>query len=145
MAELKKKSKSAKKKPVRYHWVDKKILVVEDMEVNHMLIDRILQFTSASVLWAMDGETAVELCEIHDDIDCVLMDLRLPKMDGYEATKRIRKMRPDLPIIVQTAYLRISEKSKVLEVGANDLVPKPIDKALLLSTMSKYIDKKKKN
>ena len=139
MAEVKKKVKSHKKKPVRFHWVDKKILVVEDMEVNHMLIDRILQYTSTKLLWAMDGEAAVELCQIHDDIDCILMDLRLPKMDGYQATKEIRKFNKKVPIIVQTAYLKLSEKDKVIEVGANDLVPKPIEKNLLLKTMAKYI------
>ncbi len=141
MAYVKKKKKKSKKSSWPYHWVDKVILVVEDIEVNHMLIDRILQRTSAQLLWAMDGERAVEICRENDNIDLVLMDIRLPKMDGFQATREIRKFRPDLPIIAQTAYVMEDEIDKVLEAGCNDLVTKPIDKEVLLKKMSKYLDK----
>ncbi len=140
-----KKSKSTKPpKKFIYRWVDKKILIVEDLEVNHMLIDRILQRTSANLIWAMDGEEAVELCQQHNDIDLVLMDIRLPKMDGYEATRRIRKFRNDLPIIAQTAYVMEKNKHKVLDAGCNDLITKPIDKNILLDKVHKYIIKNNK-
>ncbi|MEA3497018.1 MAG: response regulator [Bacteroidota bacterium] len=140
-----KKSKSKKSPPkFIYRWVDKKILIVEDLEVNHMLIDRILQRTSANLIWAMDGEEAVELCQQHNDIDLVLMDIRLPKMNGYEATKRIRKFRNDLPIIAQTAYVMENNKHKVIDAGCNDLITKPIDKNILLDKVHKYIMKNNK-
>lgn len=140
MIKIKRSEKKISDKP-RYRWIDKTILIVEDMEVNHMLIDRILKRTSAQLLWAMDGKNAVEMCMNNEEIDCVLMDIRLPIMDGYEATKAIRKFRKDLPIIAQTAYVMEDEKDKVLEVGCNDLVTKPIDKDALLSTVDKYINR----
>jgi len=134
------KKKSKKKiKKWNYHWVDKHILIVEDIEVNHMLIDRILQRTSANLYWAMDGEKAVEMCQDLDKLDCVLMDIRLPKMNGFDATREIRKFRPDLPIIAQTAYVMEDEIDKVLEVGCNDLVTKPINKDVLLKKMKKHM------
>lgn len=123
-----------------YFWRDKCILIVEDIETNHMLIDRILRKTKAQVLWAMDGERAVELCLENENIDLVLMDIRLPKMNGYDATKKIRTFRPDLPIIAQTAYVLYEEIDKVLEVGCNDLVTKPIIAEVLLEKCRKYLN-----
>ncbi len=122
-----------------YYWRNKCILIVEDIETNHMLIDRILRKTKAKILWAMDGEKAVELCKKNEDIDLVLMDIRLPKMNGYDATKTIREFRPELPIIAQTAYVMYEEKDKVLEVGCNDLVTKPIIPEVLLEKCRKYL------
>lgn len=106
-----------------------------------MLIDRILRRTSAKLLWAMDGVQAVELCKENDNIDVILMDIRLPKMNGYDATREIRKFRKEVPIIAQTAYVLPEEKGKVLEVGCNDLITKPIVKDILLETVAKYIEK----
>jgi len=125
----------------KYRWRDKKILVVEDVKTNHMLIDRILRRTSAKILWAMDGAKAVDMVKNDDSIDIILMDIRLPKLNGYDATREIRKFRKDIPIIAQTAYVLPEEKGKVLEVGCNDLITKPIAKDILLETVSKFIDK----
>ena len=129
--------------PVKFRWREKTILIVEDVRTNHMLIDRILRRTSAKLLWAMDGEKAVEMAKNYDNIDLILMDIRLPKMNGYDATREIRKFRKDVPIIAQTAYVLPEEKGKVLEVGCDDLLTKPIKKNQLLATVSKYIDKDK--
>jgi CheY-like chemotaxis protein len=125
----------------KYRWRDKCILIVEDVKTNHMLIDRILRRTSAKLLWAMDGLQAIELCQANDNIDVVLMDIRLPKLNGYDATREIRKFRKDVPIIAQTAYVLPEEKGKVLEVGCNDLITKPIVKDVLLEIVAKYINK----
>lgn len=125
----------------KYRWREKCILIVEDVKTNHMLIDRILRRTSAKLLWAMDGVQAVELCKENDNIDVILMDIRLPKMNGYDATREIRKFRKEVPIIAQTAYVLPEEKGKVLEVGCNDLITKPIVKDILLETVAKYIEK----
>ena len=122
-----------------YFWRDKCILIVEDIEVNHMLIDRILRKTKCKTEWAMDGEKAVQMCQNNEDIDLVLMYIRLPKKNGYEATKEIRTFRPDLPIIAQTAYVLYEDIEKVLEVGCNDLVTKPIIADVLLEKCRKYL------
>jgi CheY-like chemotaxis protein len=88
----------------------------------------------------MDGEQAVDMVKNDDSIDIILMDIRLPKLNGYDATREIRKFRKDIPIIAQTAYVLPEEKGKVLEVGCNDLITKPIAKDILLETVSKFID-----
>ncbi len=143
MVELKKrKKKKISDSGRKYRWLNKFILIVEDERTNHMLIDLMLRPTSARLMWAMDGKQAVEMCEENEDIDIVLMDIRLPKMNGYEATQAIRKFRPELPIVAQTAYVMEEEKHKVIEVGCNDLITKPIKKEILLKKISKYIDTK---
>lgn len=126
--------------PYKYRWRDKTIMIVEDVRTNHMLIDRILRRTSAKLLWAMDGEKAVEMASENNNIDLILMDIRLPKMNGYDATREIRKFRKDVPIIAQTAYVLPEEKGKVLAVGCNDLLTKPLKKDDLLEMVHKYIE-----
>ena len=123
----------------KFNWKDKLILIVEDVEANHMFIAAALSKTKASLLWAKDGLEAVEMCRNHTNIDVVLMDIRLPEIDGYQATKQIKEFRPDLPIIAQTAYVMSNEKGKVLQAGCDDLITKPIKINILLSTVQKYI------
>ena len=124
----------------KYDWSDKLILIVEDIEANHMFIAAALKRTNAQLLWAKDGMEAVEMCQEYETIDLVLMDIRLPKLDGYEATRKIKEFRPDLPIIAQTAYVMSNEKGKVLQAGCDDLITKPIRLNILISTVAKYID-----
>jgi two-component system cell cycle response regulator DivK len=124
----------------KYDWSDKLILIVEDIEANHMFIAAALKKTNAQLLWAKDGMEAVEMCNEYETIDLVLMDIRLPKLDGYEATREIKKFRPNLPIIAQTAYVMSNEKGKVLQAGCDDLITKPIRLKVLITTVAKYID-----
>jgi len=124
----------------KYDWSDKLILIVEDIEANHMFIAAALKRTNAQLLWAKDGMEAVKMCPEYEAIDLVLMDIRLPKLDGYEATRQIKEFRPDLPIIAQTAYVMSNEKGKVLQAGCDDLITKPIRLNVLISTVAKYID-----
>ncbi|HPD64190.1 MAG TPA: response regulator [Bacteroidia bacterium] len=126
---------------LEFDWYDKLVLIVEDIETNHLLIDSILKRTNCNVMWAMDGETAIEICREHPEIDLVLMDIRLPGIDGYEATREIRKFRPDLPIIAQSAYIYDNNKHQVFEAGCNDFITKPIKKEILLKKCDKYIRK----
>lgn len=124
----------------KYDWSDKLILIVEDIEANHMFIAAALKRTNAQLLWAKDGLQAVEMCKEYESIDLVLMDIRLPKLDGYEATKQIKLFRPKLPIIAQTAYVMSNEKGKVLQAGCDDLITKPIRLNVLITTVAKYIE-----
>lgn len=123
----------------RYDWSDKLILIVEDIEANHMFIAAALKRTKAQLLWAQDGMEAVKMCKEYESIDLVLMDIRLPKLDGYEATRRIKEFRPNLPIIAQTAYVMNNEKGKVLQAGCDDLITKPIRLNDLISTVARYL------
>lgn len=129
-------------KKLKYKWDNRRILIVEDIEVNHKLIDSILRKkTHADIVWAMNGQEAVNIVKENNDIDLVLMDIRLPVMSGYQATREIRKICNDIPIIAQTAYVMEDEKDKVLDVGCDDLVTKPLRKKLLLEKIASFFNK----
>ena len=121
------------------NWQGKLILIVEDVEHNYMFFSALLKLTHAEVKITTDGIQAVEFCKNNPNIDVVLMDLKLPKMTGLDAIKEIRKLRPDLPIIAQTAYAWVGQKEKVLDLGANEFLSKPVKRDDLLEVISKYV------
>ncbi len=121
------------------NWQGKLILIVEDVEHNYMFFSALLKLTHAEVKITTDGLQAVEFCKNNPNIDVVLMDLKLPKMTGLDAIKEIRKLRPDLPIIAQTAYAWVGQKEKVLDLGANEFLSKPVKRDDLLEVISKYV------
>jgi len=121
------------------NWQGKLILIVEDVEHNYMFFSALLKLTHAEVKITTDGLQAVEFCKNNPNIDVVLMDLKLPKMTGLDAIKEIRKLRPDLPIIAQTAYAWVGQKEKVLNLGANEFLSKPVKRDDLLEVISKYV------
>ncbi len=113
-----------------YNWKGKTILMVEDDPVNMRFLTVLLTRTEADLLYASDGREAVEMIE-GNEVDLVLMDMQLPVMNGYEATRRIREIRPALPVIAQTANVLAEDRDECLEAGCNDYIPKPIDKNVL--------------
>ena len=121
-------------------WGDKVILVVEDVETNKIFFDAALRRTSAKILWAKDGQEAVDMFK-ENHIDLVLMDLQLPVMDGYAATREIKKVNPAVPVIAQTAHVMSGEKEKCFEAGCTDYLTKPIRLQILIDTLSKYLNK----
>jgi signal transduction histidine kinase len=122
-----------------YTWKDKVILVVEDDEVNYKFIEAVLQDTSAQVLHARNGLQAVELCKSINKIDLVLMDIKMPEMDGYVATRLIREFNRKIPIIAQTAFVLENELDKCREVGCNDLITKPIEIKEFFEKVDKFL------
>src|ERR1035437_5613753 len=118
-----------------------KVLVVEDDEISYSLLTKMLQKISYEVLHAITGVEAVEACRNNPDIDLVLMDIRMPKMDGNEATRQIRQFNTDVIIIAQTAYAFSGDKEKAIEAGCNDYISKPIDQTLLYELIKKHINK----
>ncbi|NJK94973.1 MAG: response regulator [Bacteroidales bacterium] len=89
------------------------------------------------ITWAKTGKQAIELFDsIRPDI--ILMDIQLPELNGYDATKAIRKKDPDVPIIAQSAYAFAGEKEKIISSGCNDYITKPIKPQVLLETIQKY-------
>ncbi|MBN2806162.1 MAG: response regulator [Prolixibacteraceae bacterium] len=121
-------------------WKGKTILIVEDEEVNQFFFKTALRITNARLLFAVDGGQGVQLVEQHPDIDCVLMDIRLPLMDGYEATQKIKEMRPGLPVIVQTAYALSNDRAKAIDAGCDLFLSKPIKLDLLFEVLDKYLN-----
>jgi CheY-like chemotaxis protein len=110
-----------------YMWKDKVILVAEDDEVNFKFLEAVLHDTSAQVLHARNGVEAVELCRTINKIDLVLMDIKMPDLDGFEATKQIRQFNRKVPVIAQTAFVMEDDLKKCRETGCNDYITKPID------------------
>ncbi|MGI6479911.1 MAG: response regulator [Salinivirgaceae bacterium] len=118
---------------------NKTILIAEDDENNYLFIEEVLRKTKIKTIWALNGKEALEHILTNKDIDIVLMDIRMPVMDGYTATREIKKIRPDIPIIVQTAYAAEEEKSKSFEAGCNAYLAKPISSMALLKTISEFL------
>jgi PAS domain S-box-containing protein len=118
-----------------------KILIVEDDEISYSLLTRMFQNISKEVLHAITGVQAVEACRNNPDLDLVLMDIRMPKMDGNEATRQIRQFNTDVIIIAQTAYAFSGDKEKATEAGCNDYISKPIDMTLLYELIKKHCNK----
>lgn len=121
-----------------YNWKGKTILMVEDDPVNMRFLTVLLTRTEANLLYASDGREAVELIA-ENEVDLVLMDMQLPVMNGYDATRMIRKIRPALPVIAQTANVLAEDKDECMEAGCNDYIPKPIDKNILYYKMNRLL------
>jgi len=120
-----------------------KILVVEDDEISYSLLSRTIQKISKEVLHAITGAEAVKACRNNPDLDLVLMDIRMPRMNGLEATQQIRQFNKDVIIIAQTAYVFSGDREKAIEAGCNDYITKPINMTLLHELIKKYLTKSK--
>ena len=122
------------------NWEDKVILVVEDVDTNKIFFDAALRKTKAKILWAKDGQEAIDMFK-ENEVDLVLMDLQLPIMDGYTATRKIKEIDKNIPIIAQTAHVMSGEREKCLEAGCDDYLAKPIRLQILMDTLSKFLNK----
>lgn len=136
--------KSHSDRPVKpmpkYNWENKHILIAEDEELNYLFLQEVLSVTKVKLTWARNGLEAVEFCRDHPgETDLVLMDLKMPQMDGYEATSCIRKIDKEIPVVAQTAYSFSSNKNKSLQSGFSDFLTKPIPARLLLETLNKHL------
>jgi PAS domain S-box-containing protein len=110
-----------------------KTLIVEDDEFSELLLDETVKTFSKEVLKARTGVEAVEQCRSNPDIDLVLMDIRMPEMGGYEATRKIREFNKEVTIIAQTAYGLAGDREKSIKAGCNDYITKPINRNELLA------------
>jgi len=115
-----------------------KILIAEDDEVSGILIESYIKMFGNETLKAKTGIEAIEACRNNPDIDLVLMDIRMPGMEGYEATKQIREFNREVIIIAQTAYGLTGDRGKSLEAGCNDYIAKPINKTELQAMIQKH-------
>lgn len=115
------------------------ILVAEDDDSNFKLIKAIIG-KKCDIKWAKNGEEMVELFQQSgQDASAILMDIKMPKMNGLDATKIIRKSNTNIPIIMQTAYAFSSDKENAMQAGASEVLVKPITLSILRSTLSKYL------
>ncbi|EDO25534.1 predicted protein, partial [Nematostella vectensis] len=117
------------------------ILVAEDDNINFILIEKLLTILNFSIVRAKNGEEAVLLCKENKEIDLVLMDIKMPILDGYQAFLKIREFNDKVPILAQTSYSFPEEIEKIKEVGFNDYITKPIEKEEFFRLVKKYMKK----
>ncbi|MCB2195558.1 MAG: response regulator [Bacteroidetes bacterium] len=129
------------KSKLDYDWAGKTILIAEDDEANVLLLKKALEKTNAEIIHAENGKDAIRCFKNNPDIDVILMDIRMPIMDGIEATTQIKHIDKNIPIIVQTAFTMSSEKEKSFKAGCDDYISKPINIKELYATVCKYIEK----
>jgi two-component system sensor histidine kinase/response regulator len=116
----------------------KTILVAEDDEINFVFINILLKGENTRILHASNGLEAVELCRKDADICAVLVDLKMPVMDGYEAARQIKALRKNLPVLAVTAYSGADDKQRALESGCDEFITKPVIKKVLYEKLAKY-------
>ncbi len=116
------------------------ILIAEDVESNFLYLNAVLSKIKARIYWAKNGKEAVDIFNREKHIDLILMDLQMPEMNGYEATKIIKEINPVIPVIAQTAFAMSDDREKALEAGCDDYLAKPIKSKDLLNTVEKYLN-----
>lgn len=118
-----------------------KILIAEDEVTSEEYITIIVQKLGKEIINVKTGTKALDDCRNNPDIDLILMDIQMPEMNGYEATRHIRKFNKDVAIIRQTAYVLSGDHEKAIEAGCNDYISKPINKEELFEKIEKHLRK----
>ena len=126
-------------KAATYNWKGKCAVVVEDDDINYKVIEIFLRKTAITLLRFNNGKDAVEYIRQEKPADVVLMDIQLPGMDGYTATRKIKKHKPALPLIIQTAHALVEERQRCIDAGADDFITKPVEAALLYASLSRFL------
>lgn len=116
------------------------ILVAEDEEYNFTLLKLIFEKEGQSILWARNGAEAVDLFQNNSNIDLVLMDIKMPVMNGLDATRMIKGINRDTPVIAITAYAMSEDREICMSAGCNEFITKPIDRSNLLSVARRWIN-----
>jgi PAS domain S-box-containing protein len=130
--------KIIKETPLKFNQ-SKTILVAEDEENNYLLIENYLYESDIHLLWARDGIEAIEMYNDNKTIDLVLMDIKMPREDGYVAARKIKSINPVIPVIAITAYTQEEDMGKAFIAGCTDYLPKPVKREELVSMIVKYL------
>lgn len=130
--------KKKKKKP-KSEWPDKTILIAEDEDSNFTLLEVMLQKSKVKLERAYNGKQAVDYVIGGYDVDLVLMDVRMPVMNGYEAMEHIKKFNPELPVVIQTAFAMASDRESSFEAGCDEYLSKPIKATELYQVLEKFL------
>ncbi|MBN2348598.1 MAG: response regulator [Bacteroidales bacterium] len=135
------KNKKSMPNNTEYNFKDKTILVVEDEEFNAIFLDKVLSRYNPTILWAINGQEAVRIFISNKNINLVLMDIKMPVMNGVEAKNHIKNINKDIPIIAQTAFAMANEEKKYRAEGFEDYVTKPININELLKKIDFWLNK----
>lgn len=120
-------------------WSTKTILIAEDNSINYNFLDKFLRKTHVNLIWAKNGKEAIEMFKENKNINLILMDILMPEIDGFDATKEIRKIDKDIPIIAQTALAFSEDEELCYQAGCNYVLVKPINSDDLTSTIRKFM------
>jgi len=115
------------------------ILVAEDEHINFILVELLLEPYNCKIIPASNGREAVDFCSSNNGIDLVIMDMKMPVLDGFDATRMIKKIRPELTVIAVSAYAYYDDEEKALAAGCDDFLSKPFEKSELIRTLSRHI------
>ncbi len=118
---------------------NKKILIAEDDSSNYLFFESMLQKSNAELLWARNGQQAIDILKEHGDTDLIIMDIRMPELDGLQATRAIRKTNRDIPIIALTAFAFAHDRENSLAAGCNEYISKPVKPGQLKNLLQKYL------
>jgi len=138
-AEIHQKSISSNIPKIENKFSGKTVLVAEDDLASYSLVKVLLKRLDIKTIHANNGIEAIELSEKHPETSMILMDVKMPDMNGYEATKIIKKISPELVVVAQTAYAMQGDNEKAIEAGCDDYIAKPIKKQKLFELMKKYL------
>jgi CheY-like chemotaxis protein len=129
---------SKEKSVAQINWQSKTILIAEDTDINYFLLAEVLKGTKANLVRVKDGQEAIDFIK-NNEVNLILMDINMPRMNGYEATRTIKRLRKDIPIIVQTAMHFDEESEEAFKSGADDFITKPIDLKTFMSKIEQFI------
>jgi CheY-like chemotaxis protein len=126
---------------MQLNWENKTILVVDDTKMNFLVLKTQLRKTNAKVLWIENGHDAVEYVKNGNKADLILMDIRMPVMDGIEASRVIKEVNPNIPIVIQTASIMGSAYDDIAFSNCDDTIFKPIDANILYDKIANQFEK----
>ncbi len=127
------------------NWKDKTIVVVDDTKLNFVLLKTMLRKTEANVVWLENGQEVIDYVQKSNEVDLILMDIRMPVIDGVEASKIIKHIAPHIPIVIQTASVMGEAYEDIKNSGCDDTIFKPIDSTKLINIIQKQLEKKQTN
>jgi CheY-like chemotaxis protein len=126
---------------VELNWKDKTILIVDDTKLNFVLLKTILRKTGANIIWLENGQEVIDFVKNSQNVDLILMDIRMPVIDGIEASRIIKEIAPQIPIIIQTASVMGEAYEDIKNSGCDDTIFKPIDSVKLMDSIKKQLEK----
>jgi len=118
------------------------ILIAEDDNINFLLFQKMIQMKHYEIIRAVNGLEAVEISLSNPNIDLVLMDIKMPVMNGFEAMEKIKAIRPELVVIAQTAYASAEDEERIMKAGFYGYLTKPINRENLYATIDEFIKNK---
>ncbi|HKL38183.1 MAG TPA: response regulator [Bacteroidales bacterium] len=122
-------------------WNNRSVLIAEDEDSNFKYLQIVLRHTGVKIFRAKSGKEVIRLFREHPYIDLILMDIKMPELNGLDAAKKIRAFNQQVPIVALTAYAMSDDREISLKAGCNDYISKPVQRSRIFSVLSRYLDR----